>query len=410
MTPEEIYEPDRHPFALHPRWTTNLLGQEAAEAKFLTAVRGGRTLHAWLVTGPKGVGKATLTWKIAQFLMVRSHHLHDGVADPNPQSLAFDPKHVAAHRVRKLSELSLSLVRRSMGSSRKTLGTFISIDDIRNLGRQFSLCPPAGHPLIAIIDSADEMNIHAANSLLKLLEEPPENAFMFLISHSPDKLLPTIRSRCGFLRCQSLNIANLNDAVYAALLASELESYELASGKHTDETKKRQIGNAIAKNLHRHKNAIVELAGGSVGAAIELLAEDGRGIIAYSRIVDIFQRAPKLPKHEFYKVAAECDKLSTASKSHGSPETTYASNVNSILQLLSRLAMRAAGVKLGAAVKGEEDCFMRLCKPRTAEVWSRLNTEIAGKYQHAKLVSLNPTSVVLDMFFQIGRVAKEVAD
>ena len=356
--------------APHPRFTERLFGQDAAEERFLAAVRSGRILHAWLVTGPSGVGKATLTWRIAKYLMVRAHEERTGAGqDPAPDSLDVNPDHPAARRVRALSEPCLSLVRRPFDAERKRFKAQIAVDDIRALGEQFALSPPDGQPLLAVIDSADDMNAFAANALLKLLEEPPANAFMFLISHSPDRLLPTIRSRCGFLRCRPLAAADLK-------LAAE------ATGAC-------QVKDAAA---------LAELAGGSVGSAVQLHANEG--IEMYRRLVKIISGAPGLRRDQAFSLASECGGRGA--------ETQYASAVKSILMLLSRLAGTAAGIKIGEAVSGERRCLSRLGAAGSARTWSALNSDLAGRAQHAREVNIDPASVVLDMLFAIDRTAAEL--
>ncbi len=357
--------------APHPRFAERLFGQSAAEDRFLAAVRSGRILHAWLLTGPDGVGKATLAWRLARFLMVRASRIHSGAVQTAAlESLDVDHDHPAARRVRALSEPGLSLVRRPYDPARKRIRSQITVEEIRALGNQFALSPPDRQPLVAIIDSADDMNSFAANALLKLLEEPPANSYIFLISHSAEMLLPTIRSRCGFLRCQPLAPADLKRAVEA-------------SGAF-------QVTDAAG---------LAELAGGSVGAAVRLHVNEG--IEMYRRLVSIFSGAAGLRRDQAFALASEC-------AGHGA-ETQYTAAVMSLLMFLSRLAKSAAGVRMGEAVAGEKDCLSRLGAAGQARVWSALNSELAQRARHAKLVNLDPVSVVLDMMFAIDKTAADAA-
>jgi len=190
-------EADRAPGAPHPRETAVLIGQEAAEREFLEARGAGRLHHAWLISGPRGVGKATLAWRIARFLLT-TPVTADGRPDASapPASLDSDWNAPVARRVLALSEPRLFLLRRPWDAKAERLRQEITVDEVRKLRSFFGLSVADGGRRVVIVDAADEMNVNAANALLKLLEEPPANTVILLVSHQPSRLLPTIRSRC----------------------------------------------------------------------------------------------------------------------------------------------------------------------------------------------------------------------
>ena len=369
MSDQLIPESDTLSGCPHPRYAKQIIGQNIAIERFLAATKSERILHAWLITGPQGVGKATLAWKIAKFLMMRNHvNRSGGSIEALTNNIETDANHPIIHRICALSEPSLSVVRRQYDVNRKRFKMQIGVEDIRTLGDQFSLTPPDGQPLIAIIDSADDMNNFAANALLKLLEEPPSNSYMFLISHFPNKLLPTIRSRCGYLRCEPLESSELKQAI------------EL--------TQTYQINDPVA---------LAELSGGSVGNAIQLKANEG--IEIYRHLIQIISNAPGFNRESAFKMASDCGGRGA--------ETFYVTTVNSILLFLSRLTKAATGFELNEAVAGEHNCIARLGSHQSPEIWSALNSTLANQSQQAMLVNLDPVSVVLDMLFAID---KTVAD
>ena len=195
----DIEEPDRLPGAPHPRETAVLYGQAAAEAAFLEAAATGRLHHAWAITGPRGVGKATLAWRIAR-------HLIAGEAGP---TLDMAPDHPVFRQVAALAAPQLFLCRRPWDDKAERLRTAITVDEVRALKAFFQLSAADGGWRVAIVDAADELNGAAANALLKILEEPPANAVLLLVCHRPAALLPTLRSRCRELRCRPLDAAAL---------------------------------------------------------------------------------------------------------------------------------------------------------------------------------------------------------
>jgi DNA polymerase-3 subunit delta' len=218
MSDDALPEADRLDGAPHPRETAALFGQSVAEAAFLSALNSGRLPHAWLLTGPRGVGKATFAWRAARYLIATPPETGDALFAPPPaESLDIDAGHPVARRIRALSEPDLLLLRRAWDHDRKRLKAQLTVDEVRGLKGFFALSSDGGRRVV-IVDCADEMNPSAANALLKELEEPPKNTVMFLISHQPSGLLPTIRSRCRMLRFEPLSSPDL----LAALTQAEL--------------------------------------------------------------------------------------------------------------------------------------------------------------------------------------------
>ena len=186
--------------------------------------------HAWLFSGMRGVGKATLAWRAAKAMLAAEHNARVGNASdlPPADGLNVPPDHPIVRRIEALTESALTIVRRGYDPKTGRVFKNIGVEDIRSLGNFFALSSADGLPLIAIIDSADDMNSNAANALLKLLEEPPPNSYLFLVSHSLNGLLPTVRSRCTKLNCVPLGFADLQNALEEAGLSKAAERSALA--------------------------------------------------------------------------------------------------------------------------------------------------------------------------------------
>lgn len=185
---------------------TSLIGHDEQAHAFIAALRGQRLHHAWLLTGPKGVGKASFAKASALRLLAEA-------ADPSlgGDGLAVDEEHRVARLFHARSHPDYRLVEREVWKKdeivpedeRKgdeALARNIRVAQIRMLDRLLSVAPSLSNRRAVVIDSADDMERGAANALLKSLEEPPAGTVFFLVSHMPGRLLPTIRSRCRLLR------------------------------------------------------------------------------------------------------------------------------------------------------------------------------------------------------------------
>ncbi len=191
--------------SLEPRRQARLLGQAAAEDAFLRAWRAGRVHHAWLLTGPPGIGKATFAYRVARFVLAGGR---------DAEGLAVPPAHPVARKVAAGSHPDLVVLE---GYSTTPIGAIrerIGVDEVRALASALRKTAAESAWRVGLIDPADAMGREAANALLKLLEEPPPRTLLLLVCHVPGRLLPTIRSRC-----RRLALAALAEAEVAALLA-----------------------------------------------------------------------------------------------------------------------------------------------------------------------------------------------
>jgi DNA polymerase III subunit delta' len=172
----------------HPRKATKLLGHSAAEQRMRQAFESGKLHHAWLISGPKGIGKATLAYRFAGFALAGRNSTSD--------DLGIDPQSRTTHWLVSRSHPDLFVLERRWDSKTKKLKSELAVDDARLLSDFFGLTAGSGGWRVAIIDAADDLNNASANALLKLIEEPPLKCLLLLVCNQPGRLLPTIRSRC----------------------------------------------------------------------------------------------------------------------------------------------------------------------------------------------------------------------
>ncbi len=218
----ETDEADRIEGTPHPRAATTLIGHADDERDLLEAYRSGRLPHAIILGGPAGIGKATLAWRLAKFLL----------ANPLPQTRAVEardlsvaPDSKAASQVLAMSHPDVALLRREVNEKTKRFYTEIRADDVRKAIGLFQRAAGAGGYRICIVDSAEDLNRSSANALLKLIEEPPPRSLFLLIAHRPGLVLPTIRSRSRLVRLKGL-AANEIGQVVATLGAPWTEAGE----------------------------------------------------------------------------------------------------------------------------------------------------------------------------------------
>jgi DNA polymerase-3 subunit delta' len=200
---EEAPESDALAGAPHPRHARRLVGHAAAEAEMLASYRSGRLAHAWLIGGPEGVGKATLAWRFARFMLANP----DPSAKPvqHARDLHVDPEQPAVRRLAALAHPDFALVRREWRAGTKSFASEIGVDTVRAAKQIFQLSAAFGGWRIAIVDCAEDLNRSSANALLKIVEEPPARSLLLIVSHRPGQVVPTIRSRCRRLRLDPLS-------------------------------------------------------------------------------------------------------------------------------------------------------------------------------------------------------------
>jgi DNA polymerase III subunit delta' len=370
MSDAELPVPDQAPGAPHPRETSVLFGQNEAEQEFLQAYGSNRLHHGWLLTGPQGVGKATLAWRIARFLLATSPADEGGMFGdlPPPQSLDIDPDHPVARRILAGAEPGLASVTRS-ANDKGRMRDRIVVDDVRKLNRFFGLSAADGGHRVVIVDTADEMNVNAANALLKMLEEPPAKTTLILVSHQPSRLLATIRSRCRTLRLSPLSADDMQSALEQTNTQTPEQSEYLAA-----------------------------LASGSVGAALRLINLGGLQI--YAELIAILNTLPRLDRTRALALAE-------AAAQRGASEK-FELLLTLIDTALARLARTGAigQPPTPEAAPGEATALARLAsEPQKGRAWAEVAATITARARHGQAVNLDPASLVLDTFFKMQETA-----
>ena len=367
----QLPEPDRSLPAPHPRHTRQVFGQDRAEAEFLVAFTSGRKHHAWLLTGARGVGKATLAWRIARFLLATPPVGDDagglfGDAPAKPETLEIPQNHPAWPQTEALSHPGLFLLRRGPNDKGDKLSAQLRINEVRRAGNFTQMAGSDHGARVMIVDAADEMNTEDANAFLKMLEVPPEDMTILLVSHQPARLLPTIRSRCRTLALATLNEDDVTRAVA-------------------------QTDPVIALD-----DTTRVLAAGAPGEAVRLLSVGGAEIYtAWLAYFDTLER----PESD------QLLKLADAAAARGA-EARLDATFGMLNVALGRLALFGAGATMAEATDGEFATFAKLCPtPHAARIWAQTQQELNTRATRARAVNLDPAAVILDMGHTINQTA-----
>ncbi|HUJ03085.1 MAG TPA: DNA polymerase III subunit delta' [Rhizomicrobium sp.] len=342
---EEIEETDRIAGFAHPRENFRLVGQSEALVRAARALRRGKPPQAWLIAGPPGIGKATLAYRIARYL------LKYGARADGPEDLSVPEKDPVSIQVAAGAHPGLLVLRRAVNPDTGRMMNVVSVDEVRKLGNFFHLTSGAGGWRVAIVDTADVMNDAAANALLKMLEEPPPRAMLLLLSNRPGRLLPTIRSRCQRLDLRALAESDV-----------EAELRRLLPGMKDDE-----------------RAELARLSGGSIGAA--LLLADGDGLELAEDAVRLIEQAANPDFTALYALAERIARQTDGLETFG----------HFLIEALAARIRARAG--RGAPLRS------------WVEVWEKLNASFA----RARALHLEPRQTILSAAHAITAAARRNA-
>lgn len=348
-------EADSYADAPHPRHARLLIGHADRERELLDAYRQNRLPHAIIIGGPQGIGKATLAWRLARFLVANPVATSAAVRDAADLSVSSDTR--AFGQIASLSHPDVTLLRRATNEKTKRFFTEIRADDVRRVIGMFQRGAGAGGYRIAIVDSADDLNRSSANALLKLIEEPPPLSLFLLVAHRPGLVLPTIRSRARLLRLGALAPGEI-----AAVVAS--------------------LGSPWSDIPSRDASAAAEAAGGSVHGALRRLGRGGNDVEA--GVLTLLDRLPALEWRQVHRLADQV----AGRDGDGAYETAVATVFD---WLGNRVRAGAAAGQGGAG---------RLAP--YAEVWEK----IAASARETEALNLDRRPLMLSIFSDLAAAVR----
>lgn len=368
---------------LLPSRMLDLIGHEAAEREVLDAWTSGRMHHAWLISGPRGIGKATLAYRIARFVLAQGATdagapaaagpslFGDALPPVLPTSLDLPPDHPVVRRVAAGGHGDLRVIQRELVEDKKTKRLraqgVITVDAVRGIGHFLSMTSAEGGWRIVLIDGAEEMNRNAANAVLKVLEEPPRRALLLLVSHNPARLLPTIRSRCRRLPLTPLRHAQVVD-----LLA------------------RHKPGLAAAD-----RDALAAMGEGSVGVALDL--EEQGGLDLYRDLLALLQGLPKLDVGGLHALA---EKLARGDDGFRIASDLFTWWLGRVIRAKGR------GHPDPEVLPGEAALTRRLAEAGGLEQWVQVWEKITHLFDRTTAVNLDKKQALISAFLAVERLVR----
>ena len=355
-----------------PRQNPLLSGHEAAERELLDAFNSGRMSHAWLICGPRGIGKATLAYRFARFILSQpggGGGLFAGDAPALSDGLDVTPESPVFRRVATGAHADLMTVERGYtDDSRRKLRTEIVVSDVRRIGPFLTKTPAEGGWRVVIVDGADDMNRNAMNAVLKVLEEPPKRSLLLLVCHNPGRLLPTVRSRCRRLTLQPLAPDVLGGLLTRLLPETSADDAAL----------------------------LARVCDGSIGRAVTL-AEEG-GLDLYRDLTGLLETLPEIDVGALHGFS---DRLSRPGA-----ENAFRTVGELLLVWLARAIRHAAAPAITDTALDDTPRATRLVRQGNLDRWLQVWEKITLLLARTESVNLDRKQVLLSAMTAIAGAAR----
>lgn len=360
-----------------PRNTHVIRGHKDAEKLFLDAYNAEKIHHAWMITGPKGIGKATLSYKLARFLLNNPPEVDQGpglfgdvLEKTALSSLDTDLESPANKLITAGSNGDLLVIERSEDPKTGKMRSNILVDDVRKINNFFHKTSSDGGWRVAIVDTADEMNRNAANAILKILEEPPKNSILIILAHAPGKLLPTIKSRCRMLPLKPLKSSTV---------------LEILSHNYPE----------LERNLI---DGYVSLSNGSPGYAISLI--EHKGLKLYGEMLGLLSTMPNINVPLMHDFAG-----AITTKKSGDMFLLFSEMLS---QFISRMIRHVSYLNsdhthnIKQAIENEFKLMEELGTIIPLDQWAELWEKISAKMKVTDLLNMDRKQTVIDILNMIN--------
>ncbi len=348
------------PSLITPASNNELFGFADIEADLLKMFNENRLPHAIVLTGIPGIGKATLAYRFIKFLLVEGGESSGGLFgdDAKPTSLAISNDNPIIDRVISGGHSDLHLIMRELDPKTGKLPKEIKVDQIRKINKFARKTSAEGGWKIILIDEAETLNRNAQNALLKILEEPPKKTLIILVSSKPGLFLPTIRSRCRFIKMDKLSEDN---AI-------------------------RILSNLLPDTSQLELKTLIRLSDGSVGKAIEL--NESNGIASFQELLSILDSLPNLDLFKTHKLS---EKLASVKE-----DINYKNTMDLFIWWLDRMMKsKLSGEEIIEIIDGETQIIDKVYNLKPLQKWIETRDNILDNRNKAEISNLDRRQVIL---------------
>ncbi len=336
-----------------PRSNSKLYGHEEIEELLLRDLKAGKLAHGIILSGQRGIGKATLAYRFARTLLSGRDDME--LPTDNP----------VFHRIVADSHSDLLVIELLYDAKKDEYATEISIEQSRSISQALSLTPAEGQWRVVIVDSADALNIKSANSILKILEEPPPQTIIMLIAHNVGQLLPTIRSRCRVISLKPLSRPDFERVLY-----------------HTDP----EIGGGELA-------ALGIISKFSPGIALELKEQGALDI--YNEILELFSSSMKIDSQRLLNF---CEQMGSGKKAHANWQLF----THITLCILERITKKSTKSQIEFINHEEMGLISNLAKMHTPNIWAKKWQEALSQFLLAQRLHLDYKQVAITFFHSLA--------
>ena len=351
------------------RASTMMRGHDDVEQKLLSDYRSGRLPHAMVFSGPEGIGKATMAFRFARFLLAGAEENNEialfGEADAPPTNLYISPDHAVSRRITSYGHADLLTIERQFDEKKGRMKGDLNVDEVRKIEPFVRKTAAEGGWRIILIDDAEHLNRNAQNAVLKILEEPPKKTLLILITCQPGAFLPTIRSRCRFYNFQPLPENAVMDLM-------------------------RQHDAHIADD---ELKVLARLSSGSIGYAMRLYDEGG---VALYR--DMISHIQDFPKIDMVKTHALAEKLGRAGN-----EQAYQTSMELLIQWLEWvIRLDCNDDAFNPIIEGEVELVNKLRQHFGGRGLLRIWDQVTETYHATLRANLDRRQVVLSSMLRLS--------
>ncbi len=370
------------PVEVTPRSNPDFSGHEDVEKSLLQDYLSGRLPHALVLTGPPGIGKATLAFRLARFLLSQAEGQSSGLfgdvapdasrpefesgAFAPPTSLYLTPEHPVFRRVASAGHMDFITVEREIDEKKGRLKTEISVEAVRRIHPFLRMTAAEGGWRVVIVDSAEYLSTSSQNALLKILEEPPKKTVLILTTSQPGSFLPTIRSRCRMIHMEPLS-----EKTIGSLLD------KMAPGLAMDE-----------------KTILCRLAQGSIGKALQFYQDDG--VKLYRELLGVVSTMPDLDMVKVHELAEKLGK-------YGAEQSfsTAAEIMTGWCERQARAVVR--GQRLLDVLPGDAEVFQKIDSAYPHGHFFRAWEKISQLVLQTEIYNLDKKQAIIGAFLALQR-------